>query len=173
MSSRLLCPAAALLLSGLGLLTFAPGLARAQARPFGRQAAFRQALATVVGELRQARKLLAQANRDYNGHRALAARQVTKALHALRPPRPGQTTPAGQAKPGGAAAAPAPEAQAVSDGQMKQAGQLLNTALTQLASLPATPRTTAAAPHVRQAIQEIQQGLEFIRQQEQKAGAPR
>jgi len=104
------------------------------------------AKAQIITTLRSARRLLATADRDYNGHRAKAAHEVTRALRELgfhpRHAQRGSPTRTGQAK--------MHEPQAASDAQLQQAQQLLQGALAQLSGTH--PKATA---NVQAAIREI------------------
>jgi hypothetical protein len=117
--------------------------------------------AQVVQALKSAHKLLAAANRDYNGHRAQAAQHVQGALKALGY-HPKKARPA--ASPNLAiAAAPRPavsgkpavhEVQSTSDAQLRQAQQILAGALTTMSA--GHPK---AAAKINAAIAEINVAL--------------
>jgi hypothetical protein len=82
--------------------------------------------AQVIVQLKSIRKLLQGANHDYEGHRAKAVHEVTKAIHLLEgTPLPkaqklAKTNVAGGGN-GGAGVGGVHEAQAASDMQLKQA----------------------------------------------------
>ena len=77
-----------------------------------------------IKELHKAHHLLAEADHDYGGHRAKAAEEVHKALKELGHAKP-HVPGAGKPKSGG-------EPQAVSDGQLREAQQMLKDALPHL-----------------------------------------
>jgi hypothetical protein len=124
-------------------------------------------LHVVVAELRHTHALLAQANHDYQGHRAKAHAEVGRAIHLLqRHPHYHHHHPALSARN----ANPRPrqpavhEPQQVSDAQMTQSGQQLQVILTQLATLQTNPLLShhhigAAGNNVQQAIQHVQTAL--------------
>jgi hypothetical protein len=114
-------------------------------------------------ELRAAHLLLAEADHDYQGHRAKAAKEVHKALSELGYHHHPTTAHPGTAIPGGAVAtrkaaavhqSVAHEPQATSDTQLRKARQILRGALTQLNS-----RRPKAAADLRAAIGEIDRAL--------------
>ena len=117
--------------------------------------------AAVIKTLISAHKLLAEANHDYDGHRAKAAQEVHEAVMALghhRHPKaqPGTTPNNGAGVPpkgGNGGQQKTHEPQSVSDGQLQQAQQLLQAALTQLGNHP------KAAASVKAAIAEINLAL--------------
>ncbi len=116
--------------------------------------ALRRQRAAVFGpirtELRSIQALLQLADRDYQGHRAAAVRQISLALRAL-PPVPGQGKSATPAGGGG-------EPQALSDAQLNGAIQQLGVVLNQLTALPGAGPAKATG-HVRNAIKELQVAL--------------
>jgi hypothetical protein len=119
------------------------------------------ARAQLIATLRSARRLLVAADRDYHGHRAKAAHEVTQALRELgfHPKKPQSGSPAQNgalvaAKAARTAQARTHEPQATSDAQLQQAQQLLQGALTQLTSTH--PKATA---NVQTAITEITTAL--------------
>jgi hypothetical protein len=112
----------------------------------------------IVQELHQTKMLLNAADHDYDGFRAKAAHQVTRAIHALVPPHP-RTTP--KTTPPVAPGQRVREPQAVSDKQLQQAIQQLQVVLNQLGSLPGDARAGAATVHVRSAIQDLQTALKI------------
>jgi hypothetical protein len=119
----------------------------------------------IVQGLHQTRTLLQGADHDYAGYRSKAVHEVTKAIHALNPPR-GQTTPPRKGPPDapappGAAKPRVREPQAVSDMQLQQALKQLHFILNQLGSLPGHARTSAAMVHVRHAIQDLHAALKI------------
>ncbi len=117
--------------------------------------------APIITELRQTRELLNQANHDYDGYRAKAVHQVTKAIHVLHPPA--KTKPkTGTPKPPAPPQPPVKEDQAKSDAQLAQAAKQLQVILSQLQSLPAADaRAVQAVPHVQAAINDIQTALKI------------
>jgi hypothetical protein len=177
-----------LLAAGLAVFLLAPASASAQVR--GRKG---PALAPLIQQLKQARQLLHEGNRDYGGHRVKAMAEIGKAIYVLArgtlpPPRPaaqtgqgqqpGQVAP-GQQKPGQSAPGQQPppgsaikENQAASNTQMRQARQILNNVLGQLSTVQTFPRPAMATPLVRQALEEINRGLAYARQQEKKTVPP-
>jgi hypothetical protein len=112
----------------------------------------------IIAGLHQTHALLQQANHDYDGYRAKAAHQVTKAIHVLdhhKKHNPGTTRPSNNQPP-------IREDQAKSDAQLRQAAQQLQTILNQLSSLPtADLRAAEAIPHVRAAIADIGTALQI------------
>jgi hypothetical protein len=155
-------------------------------------------VAQIKAQLKQAGLLLKSADRDYGGHRARAAAALRKAMHTLvqhnqqngqraqtgqvagqqRPfqqgqgqqgqgqQRPGQQVPGqagqGQVPPGNNLT------QAQSDGQLKQAAQAINTAMSLMSGVTVNSRTTAAMPLLQQAVQEIQLALNYSQQHPQQ-----
>jgi hypothetical protein len=115
--------------------------------------------AELIKTLRSAHKLLAQADRDYDGHRAKAAEEVHKALKELgyhhKKAQSASTPKNGAAAKVAHAAAPkVHEPQATSDAQLRQAQQILQGALTQMSGKH--PKATA---NVKAAIAEINTAL--------------
>jgi hypothetical protein len=114
----------------------------------------------LVQALASARTLLATANRDYDGHRASAAKEVRKAMAALgyRQPKTqaASTVNAGAvANPGAAAGQGAiRKTQANSDTQLGQARQILQGVLSQTnVSRPkASAHLKAAILHINTAL---------------------
>jgi hypothetical protein len=99
------------------------------------------AVPSLAGELQAAHTLLAEAKRDYDGHRAAADADVVKAMKQLGchiSPVPG----------------PQPESQAVSDAQLAQARQIL-----QQVVLPQMPSTSVATADLEFAIAQITMAL--------------
>lgn len=162
------------LFCGLGLSAFfilaslgweSDALARQRTRGAAKAA---KALSTaeIVNALKTAHQLLVAADHDYNGHRALAAKEVHKALvemgHHKYPPT-AQPGAAVNTTAGGAAAKKAAhasgqgaghEAQAASDAQLRQAQQLLQGALSHI-----NARHPKAAANLQAAIDEINTAL--------------
>jgi len=136
------------LLAILALASFAS--AQAAAAPSANAAAKHIALV----DLRQAHKLLAEADHDYDGHRARAAEEVHKAIHELEGkyhgakvnavPVPGIVMPAKVNQPA------LSEPQPVSDAQLLQALQLLQAAVPDIKA-----NHPKALANVLAAIQEI------------------
>jgi hypothetical protein len=157
-------------LAGLSTAVWALSVSTTNGQVITRQGAknIQAFLAPIKTQLQQAKHLLHTADHDYGGHRVKALAALNKGIHALNhhgskarlTQVPGQAKPPGQVQPGNALP------QATSDAQLKQAAQIINTALTQLATLPANSRVNQAAPHLQQAIGEIQQALNFIQQQQ-------
>jgi hypothetical protein len=160
------------LCSGLGLLVSfvlvgrvleSPAVARQGNRNVNRGAVKALATTEVVNVLRTAQQLLVVANHDYDGHRALAAREVHQALKELGH-RQGnaQTGALGAGNPSAAGAKKAAltgqtkgnEPQANSDAQLRQAQQLLQGALPHIAA-----RHPKAASNVKAAIGQINTAL--------------
>jgi hypothetical protein len=156
------------------LIAFSPASeARSQtkaANKAAQQAAMQAATAplhTLIAELRHTHTLLAQANHDYQGHRAKAHGEVGRAIHLLTThPHHHHKHPALTAKrvqPKVAQAA-VHEPQQISDAQMQQAGQQLQVILTQIATLQnngllAHPNVVGAGANIQQAIQHVQTAL--------------
>jgi hypothetical protein len=112
----------------------------------------------ILQGLHQTRTLLHMANHDYDGYRAKAVHQVTKAIHTLDPPHPRTTAPKKPAAP----PLPRPnEPQAVSDAQLKQAIGQLNVILNQLGSLPGDAHAATAMAHVRSAVADLNVALKI------------
>ncbi len=122
---------------------------------------------SIVGQLKSARALLSQADHDYQGHRAKAVHEISKAIHALQgsgvkspltPQQKAAVLAARQAKAAakqaGAAAKPMREPQALSDGQLRTA---LNT-LVQVSVQLGTAKPNVRA-HVDVAIGELKTAL--------------
>jgi hypothetical protein len=148
--------AGGLLLTGLFLVE---GAARVSAFPPATSATSPKK--TVVTQLRATRTLLQQADHDYQGHRAKAVHEITLAIHALVPPKKTRPRPAGiKPAPGIARPDRNNESQAVSDTQLKQAMQQLNTLQPQITSLT-SGNVTAASAAVTKAIQELQTALQI------------
>jgi hypothetical protein len=118
------------------LLTAAVATSAALQTPVPTAAASTPAL-TIAQELNTAHILLAEANRDYNGHRAAANNEVTQAMKLL-----GYNPTS--------VPAPLSESQAASDAQLAAAQAILKTVLTQMGNSDAN-----AALDVRQAVGEI------------------
>jgi hypothetical protein len=156
------------LLCGLGLsisgILGGLSLASAQAvtTPPAKGAAKHASQSVAVKNLRQAQKLLAEADHDYDGHRAKAAEGVHKALEEMGHKHHAKKVVAGST-PATTAAIPKAahsgkqgeqEAQAVSDSQLGQAQHLLETSLTEI-----TAQHPRAVAHVEKAIAEIKAAL--------------
>ncbi len=110
----------------------------------------------VVTALRSAHKLLAEADRDYEGHRAKAAEEVHNALRELGY-RPKKAPPGSPANPGPKAPsgqAPVHEPQANSDAQLRQALEILQGVSKQLGN--SQPKVAA---NVKAAMGEINTAL--------------
>jgi hypothetical protein len=105
------------------------------------------ALAPIAAELHAVKVLLERADRDYQGHRAAAVKEISAALRILV-----QRQKNKGGKPGGG------EPQALSDAQLGEAVAALGKVWSQLASLP-TPRAAKASGHVGTAIKELQVAL--------------
>jgi len=117
------------------------------------QAAVTTANSQAMQALKSAHQLLATANRDYDGHRALAAQEVRKAMAALgyhRKKAQAGTT----ANPGAAGQPSAKKPQADSDAQLRQAQQILQGVLTQTGA-----NHPKAAAHLKAAIVHINTAL--------------
>ena len=111
----------------------------------------------VISTLRQAHALLAIANHDYAGHRAKAAESISLAIRELggghHHAHSATIGAAHHVAAGVAGGGKAHEAQANSDAQLKQAGQLL-------VSLQGhVPNKHKAAAHVQHAINELNLAL--------------
>jgi hypothetical protein len=112
----------------------------------------------LIEQLISAHKLLAEADRDYDGHRALAAKEVHKAIKELsgnHHHKKAQTTtpPVAKAK---AKHPPMREAQATSDAQLSQALAILQGVQANLSA--SHPK---AATNVTAAIAEINTALKI------------
>lgn len=114
--------------------------------------------------LRKAHRLLATADRDYDGHRARAAEEVHKAIRALegkhRKKAPGTApvpVPAPiTVKPAKPKSPAAHEPQATSDAQLQAALQLLQASTTEI-----NARHPRAASNVAAAIRELNMALKI------------
>jgi hypothetical protein len=108
----------------------------------------------LILELQKTAHLLSKADRDYKGHRAEAVRQIHHAVKHLK----------AEAKVRGLKGAgndyKGPEAQPVSDAQLKLAIINLKATLTKVNNLAVTSRRTTAAGHVGKAISELGTALE-------------
>ena len=160
------------LFSGLGLsITFvlaglmfdSPAVARQAKRQVNKGAAKAIATAEVVNAWKSAHQLLVVADHDYDGHRALAAREVHKALMELGHKQSDAVTgavgaanpsAAGQKKASLTSQAKGNESQANSDAQLRQAQQLLQGVLPQFGT-----RHSKAASNVKAAIGQINAAL--------------
>jgi hypothetical protein len=124
-----------------------------------------------LAKLKSAKKLLEEANHDYQGHRARAVHAIHQAIREIEHKGKGigkhaPTTPANAAAKAAvrAAKASAPktpavhEAQAASDTQLRAAEQLLLKAQAELS----TGRHPKASAHVQTAIQELEIALKII-----------
>ncbi len=143
-----------LCVSCVSLIAFGAALglaspALAQAAKGAKQAAHSE----LIKELRSAHKLLAEADRDYDGHRAKAAEEVHKALKDLGyEHKKGAKTAAKKAA--NAKEPPVHEPQATSDAQLRQALDILKAALPRLEG-----KHPKAAANVTAAIAEIKTAL--------------
>jgi hypothetical protein len=114
---------------------------------------------TILAELHQAHHLLSLANHDYSGHRAKAHQEVGRAIHLLHthPHHVAHVAKHGKGRPA------IHEAQQISDAQMLQAAQNLQTIIGQLTALQSTPlahpNVNAAGSALQQAIVQINLGL--------------
>jgi hypothetical protein len=115
---------------GLSISMFFAGLASTASA----QATQPSAHAELIKSLHCAHKLLAHADKDYDGHRLKAAEEVHKALKELgyqhKKAHPGSTPANGAAVPAHTAHAKMHEPQGNSDAQMREALQILQGALT-------------------------------------------
>jgi hypothetical protein len=105
--------------------------------------------------LRQAHKLLVEADHDYDGHRARAAEEVRKAIRELEGKQRAKkvrtgATPAVTVKPAKVKQPAMLEPQATSDTQLQQALQLLQAAVPEVNS-----KHPKAEANVAKAIQEL------------------
>jgi hypothetical protein len=118
--------------------------------------------AELISELRSAHKLLAEADRDYDGHRAKAAEEIHKAIRELRGKQHAKAAEAGSApaaavvvtKPPKAKHAGAHEPQADSDAQLSKALAILAGVQAEL-----TAHHPKASANVLAAIAEINTAL--------------
>jgi hypothetical protein len=115
----------------------------------------------IAGELKTAHKYLAEANHDYQGHRAKAQHEITQAIHQLEKhhhkhhknafnptlnyPHPHHHHHVAKHK----------EPQAISDAQLQVAGMIVETAFRQLAHLPQDAHTVQAEKDLRAAEHQI------------------
>jgi hypothetical protein len=112
-------------------------------------------------DLRQAHKLLAEADHDYDGHRARAAEEVHKAIRELESKHRPKKVVTGQspvvtAKPVKVKQPAVHESQTTSDAQLRQALQLLESAAPEINS-----KHPKAASNVAAAIQELNTALKI------------
>ncbi len=160
------------LLSGVGLLVCfvlvglvfdSSAVARQVNRRQNKAAVKAVAAAEVINALATAHQLLAVADHDYDGHRALAAKEVHKALMGLghrqvnaQTGMPGAASPpaAGGKKAALTGQTQGKESQASSDAQLRQAMQLLQGTLPYIGS-----RHPKAAANVNAAIGQINTAL--------------
>jgi hypothetical protein len=105
--------------------------------------------AAQIKELHEVKVLLERADRDYKGHRAAAVKQITAAIHALRPAHKHHHSKG--VKGGG-------EPQALSDAQLQDSIKALKAVAAQLGGVPGAPATSAAA-HVANAVKELEVAL--------------
>lgn len=119
----------------------------------------------IAGELKAAHKYLAEANHDYQGHRAKAQHEITQAIHQLEKhhhkhhktsfnatsnyPHPHHHHHTANHK----------EPQALSDSQVKVAGIIVDGALRQLSQLPQDAHTVQAEKDLRAAEHQIHLAL--------------
>jgi hypothetical protein len=145
---------------GIGVLALLVGLAlgsaaSAQIAP-PQSGAKKLEKAELVAQLRAAHKLLAEADRDYDGHRARAAEAVHKAIRELvgnhHPKKPPTGTAAAVAKKSPAVHEP----QAASDAQLRQAQGILQGVQGELST-----RHPKAAEHISLAIGELNTALKI------------
>lgn len=124
----------------------------------------------LIGDLRSAHRLLAEANHDYEGHRAQAAKEVHQAIKELKGEHHGKkgdhSKPCDHAKQckhpssdkeskhGKEAAVHEP--QAISDAQLRQAESLLQKVQAEL-----NTRSPKAATKVKEAIAQIETALKI------------
>jgi hypothetical protein len=154
MRRNLLLGTGSLIVFLVGLATTSTALAQTQ-----KEAGVTPAQAEAIKALRSAHRLLAEADHDYDGHRAKAAKEVHKALKEL-----GFQPKKAQAAAGANAAVAAPkthahepavhESQANSDAQLKQAQEILQGVAKQLGT--SHPK---AAASITAAIGEINTAL--------------
>lgn len=118
----------------------------------------------VVKELHSAKQLLEKADHDYAGHRARAVHEITTAIHELQ--HHGKSTSQHRKRSGSlqhpanrnvpATGKKLKEPQAVSDAQLKQAGQILANSLTQISS-----NHTRARANIQAAMNELNTALKI------------
>jgi len=119
----------------------------------------------VIGELKAAHKYLEAANHDYQGHRAKASHEITQAIHQLEKHHHAHhKTPLNVT-----VAHPHPkhhhhlkgitEPQALSDAQVRIAGNIVAGALQQLSSLPQDKHTIQAEKDLQAAQVQIATAL--------------
>jgi hypothetical protein len=109
-----------------------------------------------IAQLKSIRALLHGADHDYQGYRVKAMHQITDAIHALEgiktPPKKPHKPPTGQKGNH--------EPQAVSDAQLTQAIQQLQTVQSQLTGTTGH-HVAAASNHITKAIQDLQTALKI------------
>jgi hypothetical protein len=110
----------------------------------------------VIAQLKSIRTTLHGADHDYQGYRAKAVHQITDAIHALEgvktPPQKPHMPTTGQKG--------IHEPQAVSDAQLTQAIQQLQTVQSQLTGTTGH-HVVAASNHITKAIQDLQTALKI------------
>jgi hypothetical protein len=152
----------AVFLSGLSLASLARGQVIATPPPAGgtaKHAGHKDG--AELESLRQAHRLLVEADHDYDGHRARAAEEVHKAIKELEGKHHAKKAQAGVApvvasKPAAPKEPAVHEAQANSDAQLRQAQTILQGVHGSLIS-----RHHKAAPNVATAIAEINTALKI------------
>jgi hypothetical protein len=138
---------------GCALVVLCPGRSSAWPGPGkkGRTAKKLEDIALAY-ELQKTGHLLTKADRDYQGHRAAAVRQIKHAIADLKKEAHLRGFKVGNGYKG-------PEPQPVSDAQLKKAIDRLQTILKQVNNLPATRLRTRAAEHIVKAIDELKIAL--------------
>jgi hypothetical protein len=109
----------------------------------------------VISELHKAKHLLDHANHTYNGHRAKADHEITKAIHVLHPEhhKKGTTT---QAKTKSTGQAKTTESQQASDTDLRQAEKLVHAAIHELKKHHHDHKTHEATKLLHEAAKEIE-----------------
>ena len=150
---RTLIAGSFILAAALLVLGGSPAIAQRGAKKAAATAKKANDVALIL-ELQKTAHLLSKANRDYKGHRAEAVRQIHHAVKHLK----------AEAKVRGLKGAgndyKGPEAQPVSDTQLKQAIANLKSTLTKVNNLAVTSHRTSASGHVGKSIDELNVALE-------------
>jgi hypothetical protein len=151
-----------------GLAVFAGADAGAQTKKAAKKAAAATPGHTheIIAELRSAHRYLEEANHDYKGHRAKASHEIMQAIHQLQKHHHHHHKTALQT-----AAVPYPhpqhhhhvkgikEPQALSDAQVKAAGDIVRRVQSQVSGLPNNRHSVLAVKHVNDAAVQIQDSL--------------
>jgi hypothetical protein len=125
----------------------------------------------VLTELHQAKTLLDHANHAYNGHRAKADHEITRAIHILHHEHHKKSTTAAKS----AAAKPAHqkavhESQQASDTQLRQAEKLVHAAILELHKHRHDEKAHHASKLLHEAVHEIELAIHLHHKHHNKNG---